>query len=99
MRAQNAASRCVVVWESPDLLNWSAPRLIQVSREDAGCTWAPEVTYDKATDEYVMYWASTIAEDNFQKQRIYCARTSDLHTLTAPEVYIEGNRCGPTEHS
>jgi len=66
VRAQNAASRCVVVWESLDLVNWSEPRLVQVSRTDAGCTWTPEATYNKTTDEYVMYWASTIAEADFR---------------------------------
>jgi hypothetical protein len=91
-RAQNAASKSIVIWESADLVNWSEPRLVQVSYEDAGCTWAPEVTYNKKTEEYVLYWASTIADDYFQKQRIYCTRTTDFYSFTPPEIYLERDK-------
>lgn len=91
-KAQTAASRGIVVWESPDLVAWSEARLVLVSRYDAGCTWAPEATWMPQTGEYLVYWASTIAEDCFQKQRIYCARTRDFRTFSAPEVYIEGDK-------
>ena len=54
----------------------------------AGCTWAPEATYDPATGEYVVYWASrTPSVDN--KQRVYFAKTRDFYTFTEPQLYIE----------
>jgi hypothetical protein len=92
VRAQFAASKGVVVWDSPDLLSWSEPRLVRVARQDAGCTWAPEATYNPATNEYMMYWASLVGAENSKKQTIFCATTRDFHTFSPPEVFIEGPR-------
>ena len=88
-RAVTAGSRSIVVWESTDLTNWSAPRLVKVAPDDAGCTWAPEAAYDEETGDYLVYWASTTAGDNFSKHRIWAARTSDFVTFGAPFVYLE----------
>ncbi|QNU68671.1 family 43 glycosylhydrolase [Ruminiclostridium herbifermentans] len=82
-------SKSVVVWESNDLVNWSKERLVKVSRDDAGCTWAPEIVYDDKTGEYVMFWASRIGADNFSKFRIYIAKTRDFYTFTEPKLYID----------
>ena len=46
-RAQTAASKSIVIWESTDLVKWSEPRLVKVAPDDAGCTWAPEAVYDE----------------------------------------------------
>ncbi len=79
-----------MVWESTDLVNWSEQRMVEVARDDAGCTWAPEATYDeKETGEYIVYWASRVAEDGYGKQRVYYAKTRDFYTFTEPEVMIE----------
>ncbi len=87
--AQNSGSQSLMVWESTDLVNWSDQRMVEVSAEiGAGCTWAPEATYDPATGEYVVYWASrTPSVDN--KQRVYYAKTRDFYTFTEPQLYIE----------
>ena len=87
--AQNSGSQSLMVWESTDLVNWSDQRMVEVSAEiGAGCTWAPEATYDPATGEYVVYWASrTPSVDN--KQRVYFAKTRDFYTFTEPQLYIE----------
>ena len=63
--------------------------MVEVSAEiGAGCTWAPEATYDPTTGEYVVYWASrTPAVD--QKQRLYYAKTRDFYTFTEPQVFID----------
>lgn len=54
----------------------------------AGCTWAPEATYDEKTGEYVIYWASrTPSVDT--KQRLYYVKTRDFYTFTEPKLYIE----------
>jgi beta-xylosidase len=87
--AQTSGSKSIVVWESYDLVNWSKERLVKVARDDAGCTWAPEVMYDDKTGEYLVYWASRIAQDNYAKQRIYISKTRDFYTFTEPETYIE----------
>lgn len=87
--AQNNGSQSLMVWESTDLVNWSDQRMVEVSAEiGAGCTWAPEATYDPLTGEYVVYWASrTPAVDS--KQRVYYAKTRDFYTFTEPEVFID----------
>jgi GH43 family beta-xylosidase len=88
-RAVTTGSRSIVVWESDDLANWSEPRLVKVAPDDAGCTWAPEAAYDEETGDYLVYWASTTAGDDFSKHRIWAARTSDFVTFGAPFVYLE----------
>jgi sucrose-6-phosphate hydrolase SacC (GH32 family) len=88
-RAQTAASQSIVVWESQDLVNWSEPRLVKVAPDNAGCTWAPEAVYDAERGEYMVFWASKTADDNFAKQRIWAARTGDFKTFGEPFIYIE----------
>ncbi|MFT4177290.1 MAG: glycoside hydrolase family 43 protein [Luteolibacter sp.] len=88
-RAVEEGSRSILIWESTDLVKWSEPRLVTVAPPDAGCTWAPEVIYDTASQRYLVYWASTSKADNFTKQRIYGAWTTDFKTFSPPFVYIE----------
>lgn len=88
--AQEAGSQSLMVWESTDLVNWSEQRMVAVSAQiDAGCTWAPEATYDEMTGEYVVYWASKIAANGYNKQCLYYAKTRDFYTFTEPEIFIE----------
>jgi hypothetical protein len=88
-RATHAGSKSIVIWESTNLVNWSQPRLVKVAPDDAGCTWAPEAVYDDGRKEYLVFWASTTASDNFDKHRIWAAWTKDFVTLQKPFVYIE----------
>ena len=88
-RAQTAASKSIVIWESKDLVNWTEPRLVKIAPDDAGCTWAPEAVYDEQRGEYMVFWASKTAGDNFGKQRIWAAYTKDFKKFTEPFVYIE----------
>ena len=90
--AQTAGSQSLMVWESTDLVNWSEQRMVEVSASiGAGCTWAPEATYDPITGEYVVYWASKVSSDNYGKQRLYYCKTRDFYTFTEPKVWIEKN--------
>jgi hypothetical protein len=91
-RAVREGSRSIVIWESPDLVNWSSPRLVKVAADDAGCTWAPEAIYDEESGDYLVFWASTTQRDNFAKQRIWAARTKDFQTFGEPFIYIEKPR-------
>ncbi len=88
-RAVRAGSKSIVIWESTDLVTWSEPRLVKVAADDAGCTWAPEVVYDESTKDYLVFWASTNASDNFAKHRIWAARTKDFKTFSEPKIYID----------
>lgn len=89
--AANAGSTSLVVWESRDLVNWSAPWLINVAGgiSGAGNAWAPEAIYNPATGDYVVYWATNSARNGVTKHRIWYVRTSDFRTFTAPQLYIE----------
>jgi hypothetical protein len=88
-RATHAGSRCIVVWESTDLVRWSPPRLVMVAPDGAGCAWAPEAIYDKEAGDYLVYWASTTKSDNYAKQRIWAAHTRDFGRFDKPFVYLE----------
>ena len=88
-RAQTAASKSIVIWESTDLVKWSKPRLVKVAADDAGCTWAPEAVYDQSKKAYLVYWASKTANDNFGKQRIWASWTKDFVTFEKPFIYID----------
>jgi arabinoxylan arabinofuranohydrolase len=88
-RNVRAGSRSLVIWESDDLVHWSEPRLVAVAAEDAGCAWAPEAIYDQTTNDYLVFWASTNARDNFSKQRIWASRTADFKAFSEPFIYIE----------
>ncbi|MEV2241027.1 glycoside hydrolase family 43 protein [Micromonospora sp. NPDC049891] len=89
--AANRGSRSLVVWESRDLVNWSAPWLINVAGAipGAGNAWAPEAIYNQATGDYVVYWATNSLRDGVTKHRIWYVRTSDFRSFTAPQLYIE----------
>ncbi|MDE7210463.1 MAG: glycoside hydrolase family 43 protein [Lachnospiraceae bacterium] len=88
-KAQRAGSQSIFIWESLDLVNWSKPRLVKVNSDAAGCTWAPEAFYDELTGEYLVFWASRVATDNYAKQRIYYVKTRDFYNFTEPEVWID----------
>lgn len=88
-RAVRQGSRSIVVWESTNLVEWTAPRLVRVAPDDAGCTWAPEAFYDEGRGEYLVFWASKTARDEFRKHRIWAAWTRDFVTFGEPFIYIE----------
>lgn len=87
---QTSGSKSIVVWESADLVNWSEASLAEVAVGNAGCTWAPEAAYDPERDEYMVFWASKVSDDNYSTQRVYRSYTKDFKTFSEPEVYIDG---------
>ena len=91
-RAQRWGSRSILVWESTDLVNWSEQRLVEVSPERAGNTWAPEIIYDETTGEYVVLWASKIYDNDEHTgnphQRMMYAKTRDFRTFTEAREYL-----------
>jgi hypothetical protein len=88
-RAVRAGSKSIVIWDSTNLVHWSEPRLVKVAPDDAGCTWAPEAIYDESRKEYLVFWASTTASDNFGKHRIWAAWTRDFVNFAKPFIYTE----------
>lgn len=86
-------SRSIVVWESQDLVSWSAPRLVEIAPPSAGNAWAPEATFDPSTGSYLVYWASTLHETGDATSpgyhRMLCSRTVDFKTFTHPRTWID----------
>ncbi|WP_345293452.1 family 43 glycosylhydrolase, partial [Isoptericola chiayiensis] len=93
--AQRQGSRSIMVWESTDLVSWTDQRLVEVSPETAGNTWAPEAYYDESIGAYVVFWASKLyAEDDpghtgDSYNRMMYATTRDFVTFTEPQVWID----------
>ncbi|MEQ0558214.1 glycoside hydrolase family 43 protein [Amycolatopsis sp. NEAU-NG30] len=89
--AREHGSTRIVVWESADLVNWSAPRLLDVAGAipAAGNAWAPEAIFDPASGDYVLYWSTNATLDGRRKQRVHYARTRDFRTVGPPAVFIE----------
>lgn len=81
---QRIGSKCIMVWESTDLVHWTNQRMCRVATEDAGCTWAPEAYYDDATQQYVVFWASMINGVH----KVFRSTTRDFVNFTEAQVWI-----------
>ena len=98
--AQESGSKYLVVWESTDLVHWSEQRMIKVSSDFAGNTWAPEAFYDEASGDYVVYWASNlypttdVASRDFRTSynRMMYATTRDFRTFSEARPWVDVKR-------
>jgi len=89
-----------MVWESTDLVTWSDQRMVEVSREDAGNTWAPEAVWSEEHGQYVVYWASNLypgtpvdeRRRDASYNRMMVATTRDFVTFSEPQVWIDVRR-------
>lgn len=79
-------SKCLAVWESEDLVNWSEQRLIKLGDDDFGCLWAPDIVYDRKAGDYVLHWSSSHASSGYGDKGIYYSRTRDFEQFTKPQV-------------
>jgi hypothetical protein len=93
--SQRTGSKSIMVWESTDLINWTDQRLVKVSPDTAGNTWAPEAYYDDDLNAYVVFWASKIYPDNDPNHtsgtynKMMYATTRDFVTFSAPQVWVD----------
>jgi len=77
---------------SKDLIHWSEQQFIPVMKNEdsARNCWAPEITFDAATGQYMIYWATTIAGkykaddkvENGYNHRLYYTTTKDFKSFT-----------------
>lgn len=85
---------------SRDLINWSPQKHIPVMEHEpgAGNCWAPEVFYDDATRQYLIFWATTIpgrfpmtenAGDGGLNHRIYYVNTKDFETFSDTKLFYD----------
>ncbi|WP_405725840.1 family 43 glycosylhydrolase [Streptomyces sp. NBC_00028] len=91
--AQRSGSKSIMVWESTDLVHWTNQRLVKVSPDSAGNTWAPEAFYDAALGEYVVFWASKLYDNEAHSgdtyNRMMYATTRDFYTFSEPKVWVD----------
>ncbi|KAH8164923.1 hypothetical protein CIB48_g3329 [Xylaria polymorpha] len=91
--AVRKGSRYLEVWETTDLVTWSAQRHVLVSPATAGNTWAPEAYYDDELGEYVVFWASSLYAENDPNHtgssyhRMMYATTSDFVTFSDANIW------------
>jgi hypothetical protein len=91
---------------SRDLISWSEQQWLPVMKHEPTAlnAWAPEIFYDQVTQEYLIFWASTIparfpqTEDTGdtredQKKlnhRIYFVTTKDFATYSPTSLFYDG---------
>jgi beta-xylosidase len=92
-QVQRQGSKSIMVWESTDLVHWTDQRLVKVSPDTAGNTWAPEAYWDDSLGEFVVFWASKLyAEDDPDHtgstyNKMLYATTKDFRTFSEPKVW------------
>ena len=85
---------------SKDLIHWSKQEFIPVMahEKNARNTWAPEITYDQKSKEYLIYWASTVdgkftetqsTEEKGYNHRIYYTTTKDFNKFKKTKLLYE----------
>lgn len=76
---------------SKDLINWSEQQHIIVNDYDTTFrnTWAPELFYDKDSDEFSIAWSSSSPERFDGSQRQYYTTTKDFKTFTPAELFYD----------
>ena len=85
---------------SRDLITWTGQKAIPVMAHEPTVlnSWAPEVVYDAARGEFVIFWASTIpgrfaqtaglSEEKYN-HRIYGTTTKDFVTFTPTALFYD----------
>jgi signal transduction histidine kinase len=85
---------------SQDLVNWSAQAMIPVMSNLPGTMncWAPEIFWDASREEFLIFWASTVAKkpvgtpgktDHPDNNRIYRTTTKDFKTFSETKLLFD----------
>lgn len=88
-------SKSLVMWQSDDLIHWSNQTMLPLGDENFGCLWAPDIIYDKESEDYIIHWSSSHSCNNFGAKGIYYSRTKDFVTFSKPEVLYRKEDGGP----
>ncbi len=86
-----AAPTDVLYGRSPDLVAWEDLRSIPLVGGVSGArnAWAPEWVRDDEQGNYFVYWSTSHGAHGWDDSRIWCARTPDFRTFTAPFVLFD----------
>ncbi|GAB3998499.1 hypothetical protein GCM10028807_46370 [Spirosoma daeguense] len=85
---------------SADLIHWSEQQNLPVMAHEAGARncWAPEITYDATSKQYMIYWSTTITgkfqetqdtTENAYNHRLYYTTTSDFKTYSPTKLLYD----------
>ncbi len=84
---------------SKDLVNWSEQKYLPLmAKEDSARNcWAPEITYNRKRNRYMVYWATTIAGkykmdtviENGYNHRMYYSYTKNFEKFTKPRILYD----------
>lgn len=86
--AFSEGSKCLAMWKSKDLVNWSAEMLINLSGGKLGCLWAPGIFFDENSGNYIVHWSSSCKDDNYSGLSIYYSCTKDFEIFTEPKLFF-----------
>ena len=91
--ASTTGSSNLVLWESEDLINWSEPRLLPVAPKNAGMAWAPEMIYNDETEEFIIFFSSSIMDPatkmKAKPNAIYYVATKDFISFSDTKIFID----------
>jgi hypothetical protein len=98
--ATTNGSTGLVIWDSPDLADWSEPRLVDVASKipGAGMAWAPEACWDPDLEQWIVFWATLVNNDDpgnpltnelGNRTNMYYATTTDFRTFSDPVKWID----------
>jgi hypothetical protein len=86
---------------SRDLVNWSEQKAISVMADEPAAknAWAPELFYDAARQQFLIFWSTTIpgrfpeteaAGDKGWNHRIYGCTTKDFQAFSKTRLFFDG---------
>jgi hypothetical protein len=85
--------------ESRDLVHWTNVQAVPVMANEPTVknVWAPELFFNEAKQEWIVFWASTIpgkfpeTENSGDfNHRIYCVTTKDFQTFSPTKLFYDG---------
>ena len=85
---------------SEDLIHWSEQKYIPVMEHEptARNCWAPEVFYDEASENYMIFWSTTIpgrfpesasTGDDSYNHRMYYVTTKDFESFSETQLFYD----------
>lgn len=93
--------RDIGIAHSKDLINWSEQQTIPVMAHEPTALncWAPEIFYDAANKQYLIFWSTTIpgkfpetagSAGKGRNHRSYYVRTKDFKNYSQAAVFYDG---------
>lgn len=78
----------IVVFDSPDLINFYNQRTIKVGNLNPQHAWAPEAFWDPARQMYGIVWSGNYSGQQVPNH-LYVSYTTDFINVLAPEVFFD----------